>query len=147
MIEFFGLLYIQQGESTGSNSQVKQFDRLIAQYVKNAVGLSNSLATAGIQFTLLTNRLMILERELELLDSPILAVSEIPFPLDVPSGIAFYSAHHKIDVFGFLGGLDSHRYVGILDLDMIAFGEVPSIAYLLRHHDPGHCRLRVVGDN
>jgi hypothetical protein len=59
------------------------------------------------------------------LGAPGLAVQEIAFPLEIPSGIRFFSAHHKLDLFRHLGSLHEDEYVGVVDLDVIALGDTP----------------------
>jgi hypothetical protein len=66
-----------------------------------------------------------------------LPVQEIAFPLEVPSGIQFYSAHHKLDLFRHLGSLAEDEYVGVVDLDVIALGEAPpALTRAVEHGTP-----------
>ena len=68
---------------------------------------------------------------------PALAVQEIEFPLEIPSGIPFYSAHHKIDLYRHLGSLPEGQYLGIVDLDVIALGEPPpALAQVIERGTP-----------
>ena len=51
-------------------------------------------------------------------------VEEIPFCLDVPRGMGFYSAHHKIDAYRYLATLDD-TYSFLLDNDVVCLGKMP----------------------
>lgn len=69
-------------------------------------------------------------------------VVEIPFSLNVPRGIPFYSAHYKVDVFRYLSTLPEDEYPILLDSDVVCMREfsaeyyelinqgVPSVYYL-----------------
>jgi hypothetical protein len=95
-------------------------------YLKCAVNLSRSLQKRGISFTLLTNN----EKEIhdtlaQMGYSNSLNVTSIDFQLSVPDGLYYYSTHFKLDVFRYFAALDSSSYLGLIDLDAIAVGDLP----------------------
>ncbi len=127
-ITFYGLLHLAKGEKSAVNGGLKKFDRQIDTYLMNAVNLSDSLQSKGedIQFILLTNQPAAIDDRLKRLGSKErLKVQSIDFSTDVPTGTKFYSAHFKFDVFNYLGSLKADRYIGLIDLDAIAIGDLP----------------------
>lgn len=54
---------------------------------------------------------------------------EIPFSLDVPKGIRFYSAHFKIDAFKWFAQKDEDEYSILLDNDIVALHPFPNEFY------------------
>jgi hypothetical protein len=137
-ITFYGLLHLAKGEKSSVNGGLRKFDRQIETYLMNAVNLSDSLQSKDIEFILLTNQPAAIEDSLNRLGSTDrLKVQSINFSTDVPTGINFYSAHFKIDVFNYLGSLPADRYVGLIDLDTIAIGEITlSFQNLIREKTP-----------
>jgi len=120
---FFGLLYLAKNRKAMINSSVGKFDDQIICYLKCASVLNESLLSQGYKFELLTNNKTKLH---EILNSNNLAMTirEIPFQLNVPDGINFYSAHFKIDAFCYLSKL-SYTYMALIDLDIICLNEMP----------------------
>lgn len=137
-ITFYGLLHLAKGEKSAVNGGLKKFDRQIETYLMNAVNLSDSLQSKDIQFILLTNQPGAIEDRLKRLgSSDRLQVQSINFATDVPTGTSFYSAHFKFDVFNYLGSLQDDRYVGLIDLDTIAIGDLsPCFQNLIRKKTP-----------
>jgi hypothetical protein len=126
-IALFGLLHLAEGQFSAVNVRTTSFDQQRSIYLKNAVALSRSLLSRGLSFTLLTNRKEELVAELERTEEGnALSVESIDFHTDVRSGMKFYSAHFKLDVFSYLSRLEQNRYVGLLDLDMIALNQIPN---------------------
>ena len=86
-------------------------------HLNNALVLALSLKTQGIAFTLLTNKKSVIDKYL--FDKRIeLKVEQIPFSTSVPSGIKFYSAHFKFDVFRYFASLKID-YIAFCDLDVV----------------------------
>lgn len=123
-VSFYGLLHLKSGENSAINLAVSEFNEQIVVYIKNAICLSNSLRKVGLTFTLLTNEKKYIDGYCSK-HNYTLYVEEIEFNTKVPSGISFYSAHHKIDAYKYLSTL-SKDYVGLLDLDMICINKMPN---------------------
>jgi hypothetical protein len=122
---FYGLLHINTGEKSTANGSSKKFEHQIETYIMNAVNLAHSLASKGIEFILLTNQPATIDCYLDRMSAvDRLQVKQIDFATQVPTGTSFYSAHFKIDMFKYLGSLPADRYVGAIDLDTIAIGEI-----------------------
>lgn len=128
-INFYTLLYIDLEEgrkmSLGNYTGV---DRIII-FLKNACALDASfhkLNPTCQHITILTNNKTLIE---DLLSNEILykgiLVKEISFKLNVPKGIPFYSAHFKIDAFGYLASQDENKYSVLLDSDIVALKPLP----------------------
>lgn len=125
LIEAFGLLHLAQDEYSAVNLKVKNFSDQIKVYLSNASLLNKSLEAQGINFTLLTNNKKLLEDVLFGVDHK-LNIVEINFPTKVPSGVQFYSAHFKVDVFRYISTLNL-KYAIFCDLDMVCLKPVPEV--------------------
>lgn len=125
-LELYGLLHLAEGEKNTVNLKSNTFQQTIEIFLKNAIGLSRSLADKGIPFILLTNNLDEINKIAKnSLRVGKLCIKEIKFTSTIPTGINFFSAHFKIDVFRYFAGMDSNKYIGLCDLDMIASGANP----------------------
>ena len=125
-LTLYGLLHLEENQFSAVNLSVKTFTEQKRIYTKNAINLSLSLQNYGISFILLTNKKEEIYDELKKLGpSNSLTIRSIDFSNKVSVGIKFYSAHFKLDVFNYFASLSSEDYVGLIDLDMIAVGEVP----------------------
>ena len=120
-IHFFGLLHLSPTETSAMNVAVKDFEDQVHTYIGNAICLASSLKSKGLEFTLLTNDIQLL-KSINACES--LDVKEINFSTKIPSGIKFYSAHFKVDVFRYLSTLES-PYVALCDLDMVCLSPMP----------------------
>lgn len=122
--KLYGLLHLDDREQTAMNVKTKGFQDQIELYVKNAITLSRSLALQEVHFTLLTNKKDLTVKILDTLNATLL-VEEIPFQTPVPSGIRFYSAHFKLDVFRYFSKQKQDEYLGLCDLDMMCINDIP----------------------
>lgn len=119
-VEFFGLLHLNENESSSVNLKEKNFNKKIEIYLKNAMALSNSIANIGEQLTLITNKSEKIESMLKnIKGNHSLNLKQLDFEMNVPKGLRFYSAHYKIEVFKYLSNLNN-EYSIFCDLDMIA---------------------------
>jgi hypothetical protein len=116
-LRFFGLLHLAPMESSSLVLAKKEFKQQIAIYIKNAVLLSDSLKKQGFRFTLLTNKRADIESFLEELSVSI-EIEEVEFSRGIPSGIRFYSAHFKLDLYRYFASLPD-TYSILCDLDMV----------------------------
>ena len=80
---------------------------------------------------LLTNNKSFIDDSLRRIGYEELEVVEIPFSLNVPKGIPFYSAHYKVDVFRYLATLPEDEYSILLDSDVVCMREFPAEYYEL----------------
>lgn len=127
-MHLFGVIHVAEGEWQSPNLRAPAFQQGIAVYAMNAVALSRSLKARGVRFSLLTNDCAAIRNTLErhgaLKD---LELVEAEFSLPVPSGLAFYSAHFKLDAYQYLAGVPASGLVGLVDVDMVAVGQVPAV--------------------
>jgi hypothetical protein len=122
-MNFYTLIHICKDEqSLHNNSFVKSFKEQVNLYFSCAKQLHRSLRTTGIKLTVLTNDRQVLQ-ELNTDDYDI-DIVQLDFNLDVPSGIKFYSAHFKIEVFSYLSTFEDD-YIGLLDCDMVCINAMP----------------------
>lgn len=122
----FGLLHLAKSESSAENVKVRSFKQQIAVYLRNAVTLSKSLAQQGYEFILLTNDKTEVDDSLRSMGlSNLLVTQTLYCSTKVPTGVRFYSAHYKLDVFRYLGTLPPESYSGFVDLDVIAVNSAP----------------------
>lgn len=95
-------------------------DERIDLYVKGACVLDKSLIInnmGGVK--ILTNNKSAIEASTKRLGYESIDIVEIPFSLNVPKGISFYSAHFKIDVFKYLSHKSNDEYSILLDSDIV----------------------------
>jgi len=123
-LRLYGLLHIQENETTSVNISATKFQDQIAIYIRMAIHLSESLARSDVEFVLLTNNRSFVQQLLEAEGSD-LPVKEIPFPTQIPPGTKFFSAHFKLDVFRYFATLDE-PYVGFCDLDVFCINDFPA---------------------
>lgn len=134
-MKLFTLIHIEENEkSLHNNSYVKGFKAQINLYLSCAIQLHHSLRKEGIEVAIITNNKSFIERlnrrnyQIEII--------ELNFELKVPSGIKFYSAHFKLELFNYLSSLDDN-YVGIVDSDVICVNPIPSsLKQLIEHQVP-----------
>ncbi len=96
----------------------------LLEYVRCCEALQSSLDPYGFKLTVLTNDVQLLARY-----SSKLEFEKIEFHLNVPTGIKFYSAHYKIDVFKYLS--NKSGYSILLDCDIVCINEMPRAMELL----------------
>lgn len=126
-MKVFSLLYVADVVDS-VNMVVDSSDEKILVYLKNALLLSSSLRSMGLEFCLITNDANYLSKllsDLPLNGCPI-DIVEIPFDLAVPKDIGFYSAHFKIDVFRYFSRF-SDDWVCLVDLDVVALSSIDGV--------------------
>lgn len=123
----YGLLYLAENQSSSiMDMYANTYAKKRRFYLKSAVNLSQSLSKRGVNFVLITNNQIEIEQELDSLGySDLLNVKCIDFPLYVPDGLFYYSTHFKLDVFRYFASLSKEQYIGLVDLDAIAIGNLP----------------------
>ena len=138
-IKFYTLLYIDLEESRKmSMGNYTGVDRIMV-FLKNACVLDASFHQMNPtcpHITILTNnKEMIGGLLINRIKYSDLSVKEIQFNLKVPKGIPFYSAHFKIDAFGYLAQQDQNDYAVLLDSDIIALKPLPHSFYKIVEED------------
>ncbi|MFY9314754.1 MAG: hypothetical protein WAO95_04235 [Burkholderiales bacterium] len=130
-MKVFGLLHLAENQKTAVNLSTRDFREQVSVYVNNARVLAKSLSLRGVAFGLLTNDRLLIEKCASTADDGFsLEIIEIPFLTKVPSGIRFFSAHHKIDAFRYLASLEG-SYYALCDLDMVCINDVPTCLHNL----------------
>jgi hypothetical protein len=125
-MHLFGLLHTSDDASGPANSKLTDRQAIVDVYVRDAITLGASLARAGIDFTLVCSEPARIGDVLTRFGGSSVQIQAIEFALEIPAGIPFYSAHHKLDLIGYLGTLPESDYVGFVDLDVIALGDQPA---------------------
>ena len=87
-------------------------------YVRNAETLARSLASHGLELTLITNDPDQISR-LKDEDAP-LKVEHVTFTLDVPADISFHSAHFKLELIRLFGEGRFGPFPALFDIDTVA---------------------------
>lgn len=127
VLSLYGLLHVAENQQSSMETYAETEEQKRQFYLKSAVNLSRSLHTRGVPFTLLTNQKELLLRDLQMLGyEHSLKIENIEFNTNVPNGTFYYSAHFKLDVFSYLASLAEEQYVGLVDIDMIAVGNIPA---------------------
>lgn len=134
-IRFYTLLYIDINETRQLQGRIFKGVERIKLFLKNVDMLNRSLQASitpphieGV--TILTNNQNLVESILRDINASIM-VQEIPFILDVPKGITFYSAHFKIDAFRYFATLPDSEYSILVDSDIVALGKFPDTFFSL----------------
>jgi len=88
--QVFGMLRLDENQQTAMNLSSKSFREQISVYINNAIVLSRTLASQGIEFALLTNHKSLVEEiALEQKHGSSLVALEIPFTTEVHPGSGF----------------------------------------------------------
>lgn len=115
MTHFFGLLHVAH-EHAAHQNLARAADPL-AVYVRCAVVCARSAAEQGLPFALITNDRQAIQRHVQGIAGAEIEVLERGFALDVPPGIAFHSAHFKLELYHAFGRGEFGRSVGLVDID------------------------------
>jgi hypothetical protein len=109
----FCLLYVSKNEENFVNMRFGG----IESYLYCASYLCRSLERADVRSTILTN-----DKEFIIRHCPPLKdanVIQLNFELDIPTDVAFRSAHHKIDIINYIGKTYTDGMFLILDVDVV----------------------------
>jgi len=121
-MRFFTLIHIEKEEqSIHNNGFLKSFDDQIDLYFSCAKQLHLSLKSAGLELVVLTNDKEFLNR---LKNGYDIQIIQLDFSLIVPSGVKFFSAHFKIEIYNYLASLGD-KYIGLIDCDIVCVNAIP----------------------
>lgn len=120
-MRFFTLIHIQEKEKSMHNVFVASFSDQIRLYLSCARQLASAFENIGLSLTVITNNQTYLKSIDDSYPYPIL---ELPFSTQVPSGIKFYSAHYKLEIYAYLASLKD-SYVGLIDCDLVCINTIP----------------------
>lgn len=113
----YGMLYAASGAEQHANLRAAD---PITVYVQNAVTMAQSAVAAGMAYRLITNDPERLARIAGALPGgDALALVPFTFSLDVPDGIAFRSAHFKLEVLTAFGTGMFGSHCALLDIDAV----------------------------
>lgn len=122
-MKFYTLIHICRDEkSIHNNAFVKSFEEQIRLYLDCAKQFHRSLSAEGIELIVLTNDKALLNKLNA--DAYAINITQLNFQLHVPSGIKFYSAHFKLEVFSYLASL-TEDYLALVDSDMLCVNKMP----------------------
>ncbi len=135
-MKLFTLIHINKNEQSISNNAffIRNIEEQINLYFLCAKQLHSSLKSVGIELVVITND----EATLKSLnkDNYEISIVQIDFSINVPSGLKFYSAHFKIEVYAYLSTLPDD-YIGLVDSDMICVNDMPeSLKNLISYKIP-----------
>lgn len=155
-IRFYTLLYIDPVEKRKLRGKLRSGNERIKIFLRNAALLNKSLTEFGRlaePLVILTNNRSLIENLSEEIGYTDFSVREIPFTLDVPKGIDFYSAHFKIDAFHYFSTLDAGEYSILVDNDIVLLNGFPKeLSHIVDARIPICYRLkgynidRIMGD-
>jgi len=123
-MKLFTLIHVNQKEQSLHNNGffIRDIEEQINLYFSCAKQLHHTLKSAGIELIIITNEKAFLEKLNK--DQYEIGITQIDFSLNVPSGLNFYSAHFKLEVYAYLATLQDN-YVGLIDNDIICVNEMP----------------------
>src|SRR5215210_1895452 len=96
-MKFFTLIHICAEEQSLHNSRTNNFDSQIQLYLSCAKQLHYTLKQQNLDLIVLTNHKNYLQKLNS--DNYNIEIIELAFTLKVPSGLKFYSAHFKLEIF------------------------------------------------
>lgn len=139
------LLYIDESAARPVNL-AKNSAAPLDIYLGCAVTLARSAAVVGYAFSLVTNRMGVVQKRLAALGLPCVNIVEQEFKTTVPLGTRFYHAHFKIDVIREMGTGRYGESPALVDLDAILNGNLPRTAdeSLLVYNITGQMELDVI---
>lgn len=117
MIQFYGLLHVASENANHENLRGRADP--IDTYLSCAALCAKSFALHGYDFRLITNVGSRITARIEALGLTGLEIVERRFVLDVPTGIRFYSAHYKLELYEAFGQGAFGKHVGLVDIDTI----------------------------
>lgn len=135
-MRFYTLVHIEKDEISLHNNSgsIRSFDEQVYLYLSCARQLHLSLKSSGIELVVITNDKAFLERLNK--NEYDITILQINFTLHVPSGIKFYSAHYKIEIYKYLSSL-TDDYVGLIDCDVVCINEMPDcFKNIIRYKTP-----------
>ena len=131
-MKFYTMIFIDRVYETGAYNGISgEFEKQINTYISCAKNFALSLNHYGYKLSIITNEGDYIKSLTDTIE-----VIQIPFDLVIPKGILFYSAHHKIDVFKWLGG-NGDDYSFLVDNDMMCINEMPvNLKYCIKRNFP-----------
>ena len=122
-MKFYTLIHIcREEKSMHNNAFTRNFEEQIKLYLDCAKQFHRSLAAEGFDLVVLTNNKALLEKLND--DNYPIEITQLHFRMHVPSGIKFYSAHFKLEVYSYLASLNE-EYVALVDSDMLCVNKMP----------------------
>lgn len=120
----YGLLYVDPKHNRHANIHGRR--NSIDVYLLCAANCSRSFRRSGVRFKLVTNNGALLTERLRRLDITDLEILEHEFTLPVPTGIPFFSAHFKLELYGAFGSGDYGEYLALIDIDTLLLRRLPT---------------------
>jgi hypothetical protein len=117
-IAFFGLLHVAAEPTTHVNLAASSSDP-IDIYLRCAGLCSASVAAQGSVFALITNAATVVEERCARLGIRNLSIVSHPFGWFVPHGIAFYSAHFKLELIEAFATGQYGDQIALIDIDTV----------------------------
>lgn len=96
-------------------------------YLNCANNLARSLYKFGYKLNLYTNDVIYVQNNIHPSFLDIAAIKYMSADLEVPPGVAFSSAHHKIDLLEVLGKCHRDSHIALVDLDTEMLRPLPPI--------------------
>ncbi|MGB9187106.1 MAG: hypothetical protein WCB34_03820 [Methylovirgula sp.] len=115
---FYGLLYVDDRHNKHTNLKTRGVDPADI-YLKCAALCASSMAANEHRFQLVTNDAKVLRRRSIDLGLQNLDIIEHSFKWTVPTGIPFYSAHFKLELFEAFGTGYYGPNIGLIDIDTV----------------------------
>lgn len=124
---FYTMLFIANEDITKNVSENGSVG--IKEYINCCKLLFYSLKKYGFKLVVLSNLPEFITRI-----APELSVEKVDFTINIPSGIKFYAAHHKIDVFKYLS-VSGADYSILIDNDVVCINDIPENFEAILHNE------------
>ena len=123
-------MYVYLEEIRYLSGKTYNNEERIDLYVKGSCVLDKSLKINSLGgVNIITNDKTLVLSSLHRIGYNNINVIEIPFSLNVPKGIPFYSAHFKIDVYNYFASCSHDEYSILLDSDVVCFNKLNEELY------------------
>jgi hypothetical protein len=119
----YGLLYVDPKHNRHANIHGRH--NSIDVYLLCAANCSRSSRRSGVRFRLVTNNGSLLAERLRRLNITDLEILEHRFVLPVPTGIPFFSAHFKLELYEAFASGDYGEYLALIDVDTLLLRPLP----------------------
>jgi hypothetical protein len=113
----YGLLYIDPNNNRHVNIRSRRDP--IDIYLLCAANCNRSFRQFGMSFKLITNDRTLLVEHLHRFNIFDLEVVQHEFVLPVPTGIPFFSAHFKLELYNLFAGGNYGEFVALVDIDTL----------------------------
>lgn len=134
-LKFYNLMYVDLEEKRYLSGKTYNNEERIDLYVKGSCVLDKSLRINSLGgVNIITNNKTLISNSLHRIGYNNINIIEIPFSLNVPKGIPFFSAHFKIEVYKYFASCSHDEYSILLDSDVVCLNSLNEEFYSITNN-------------